>query len=73
MNRGGRCRLCGSGVDIRPALIEWREPVDVMSIDLHGDVRTHQERWTHGYRCTDYRACRGRVELAGVEWLAVSR
>lgn len=68
-----RCRLCGSAVGVRPALIEWRDPVDVMSIDRDGNVVMHRECWTHGWRCTDYRACRRRVEAAGVEWLAVSR
>jgi hypothetical protein len=55
--RSSACLLCGHDVsiDVRMALVEWREPVG-------------REVWAHVPRCVDATACRLRVELLGEPW-----
>jgi hypothetical protein len=50
------CLLCGvSGPQVRPALVEWRDPIV-------------NERFTSMPRCVDVRECRERVLQRGGEW-----
>jgi hypothetical protein len=55
--RSSACLICGHDVsiDVRMALVEWREPVG-------------REVWSHVPRCVDGVACRSRVELLGEPW-----
>lgn len=50
------CLLCGiSGPQVRPALVEWKDPLP-------------NARFDSMPRCVDVRECRERVEQRGEEW-----
>lgn len=50
------CVICGhEGHDVKPSLIEWREPLDGARFDIVP-------------RCEDRRACRRRCEDLGEQW-----